>query len=54
MAWAIKKSVLVPFDFSTHSHWPVEKALELADKPSLVHILHVLPRLYPSPPSGLI
>jgi nucleotide-binding universal stress UspA family protein len=53
MAWTIRKPILVPFDFSDHSHLAVDKAIELAESPSQVHILHVLPTFVPLAPEGL-
>jgi nucleotide-binding universal stress UspA family protein len=52
MAWSISKAVLVPYDFSAHSRVAVEKALSIADSPSQVHILHVLPTFIPLAPEG--
>lgn len=52
MAWTLRESVLVPFDFSSHSRVAVDKALEIAESPSLVHILHVLPTFIPLAPEG--
>lgn len=43
MSWTIKNPILVPYDFSEHSHAAIEKAIELAGDRSLVHVLHVLP-----------
>ena len=43
MSWTIHNTILVPYDFSEHSHSAVEKAMELATTPSQIHILHVLP-----------
>jgi nucleotide-binding universal stress UspA family protein len=52
MAWQINKAILVPFDFSEHSHVAVDKALELAADKSKVYILHVLPPYVPMAPEG--
>jgi len=43
MSWTVRKVILVPYDFSEHSHAAVDKALELVDNKSLIHVLHVLP-----------
>lgn len=43
MSWTIKKAILVPYDFTEHSHAAVDKALEISDDKTLVHVLHVLP-----------
>jgi nucleotide-binding universal stress UspA family protein len=52
MAWSISKAVLVPYDFSAYSRVAVDKALSIADSPSQVHILHVLPTFIPLAPEG--
>ena len=52
MAWTVTKPVLVPYDFSSHSRLAVEKALELVESASLIHILHVLPTFVPLAPEG--
>ncbi|MFM8572426.1 MAG: universal stress protein [Pirellula sp.] len=52
MTWSISKAVLVPYDFSMHSREAVDKALSIADSPSQVHILHVLPTFIPLAPEG--
>ncbi|MCU0708795.1 MAG: universal stress protein [Pirellula sp.] len=52
MAWSVREPILVPFDFSTHSRVAVDKALEIADSPSQVHVLHVLPTFVPLAPEG--
>ena len=52
MDWSINKAVLVPYDFSAHSRVAVDKALAIADSPSQVHILHVLPTFIPLAPEG--
>ncbi len=43
MPWTITNKILVPYDFSEHSHSAVEKAMELAIAPCQIHILHVIP-----------
>ena len=53
MAWIIKKPILVPFDFSKHSHAAVDKAMELTDDKTLIHVLNVLPTFIALSPSGL-
>ena len=52
MAWSINKSILVPYDFSDHCMTAVDRALEIADTPSQVHVLHVLPTFVPLAPEG--
>jgi nucleotide-binding universal stress UspA family protein len=43
MSWFPKRTVVVPVDFSDESFDAVETALELAEHPSGVRIIHVLP-----------
>jgi len=43
MSWTIKKAILVPYDFSEHSHAAVDKAMEMTDDKTLIHVVHVLP-----------
>lgn len=50
MPWITHKPIVVPFDFSTHAVQAVENALLIADQPSQVHVLHVLPFLVPTEP----
>ena len=52
MSWTIQRAILVPYDFSQHSHTAVEKAIALAKDPSQVHILHVLPSFVTLAPAG--
>ena len=52
MSWTIKKAILVPYDFSQHSHAAVDKAIELADSRGLIHVLHVLPTFVRLTPAG--
>lgn len=52
MPWNIQHAILVPYDFSEHSHTAVEKAIQLADDPSQVHILHVLHTILALTPGG--
>lgn len=52
MALTVRKPILVPFDFSSHSREAVDKALEIAESPSQIHILHVLPTFVPLAPEG--
>ncbi|MFO0180245.1 MAG: universal stress protein, partial [bacterium] len=53
MTWTIEKKILVPFDFSEPSHAAMDKAIEIASHPSLVHVLHVLPPFVPLAPEGI-
>ncbi len=52
MSWNIQRPILVPYDFSQHSHTAVEKAIELAADPSQIYILHVLPTFVSLAPAG--
>ena len=52
MSWNIEHAILVPYDFSEHSHSAVEKAIQLAGNPSQVHILHVLHTILALAPGG--
>jgi len=52
MPWNIEHAILVPYDFSEHSHSAVEKAIQLAGNPSQVHILHVLHTILALAPGG--
>jgi len=42
MSWLPKQKVVVPIDFSEMSMDAISTALELVEKPSDVHVLHVL------------
>ena len=42
MSWLPKKNVVVPVDFSTQSLDAIRTALELAESPSSVHLIHVV------------
>ncbi|MCU0711742.1 MAG: universal stress protein [Pirellula sp.] len=53
MAWQIKGKILVPFDFSAHSHVAIDKAIEIAGNASGVHVLHVLAPFVPLAPEGV-
>lgn len=50
MGWTAKHCIVVPFDFSDHSHKAIDLALEMVDAPEHVHIIHVLPFIVPSEP----
>jgi nucleotide-binding universal stress UspA family protein len=50
MKWFENRDLVVPVDFSDESFAAVDVALQLAEKPSLVHVLHVLPLLEPLSP----
>lgn len=50
MGWTAKRCIVVPFDFSDHSHAAIDMALEMADDPKHVHVVHVLPFIIPTEP----
>jgi nucleotide-binding universal stress UspA family protein len=50
MTWLPRKTVIVPIDFSEDSFAALGTALELADDPSHVHVIHVLPVIEPAEP----
>ncbi|GAB5402562.1 MAG: universal stress protein [Aureliella sp.] len=50
MPWSITKPIVVPFDFSDHALEAVDKAVQLAESPNQIHILHVLPFMIPTEP----
>lgn len=45
MAWKTDKPILVPYDFSDHAYEALKRALDIADTPTNVHVLHVVPYL---------
>lgn len=53
MSWPLRKTVLVPIDFSEHSFAALGTARELVDEPGHLHVIHVLPHLEPADP-GMI
>ena len=57
MGWSAKRCIIVPFDFSDHSHAAIDQGLEMVDQPDHLHIIHVLPFIVPAEPGvvwGLI
>jgi nucleotide-binding universal stress UspA family protein len=50
MTGLTKRKIIVPIDFSDDSFAALETALEIAEQPSAVHIVHVLPDLSPAEP----
>jgi nucleotide-binding universal stress UspA family protein len=50
MNWLSKKTIIVPVDFSDDSFVALDTARELADEPSNLHVIHVLPILEPADP----
>ncbi len=50
MSWNIKKAIVVPYDFSEHALVALRKAISLAETPSQIHVLHVLPFMIPTEP----
>ena len=53
VVWQINGKILVPFDFSTHSHVAIDKAIEIAGSANKVHVLHVLAPFVPLAPEGI-
>ncbi len=53
MAWLPKKCVVVPIDFCESCFAAVELALEFAESPSQLHIVHVLAKLSPMEPGAV-
>ena len=50
MSWLPRKTVVVPIDFSDGSFAAMDAAAELADEPTHLHAVHVLPVLEPTDP----
>ena len=50
MRWFKNRELVVPVDFSDESFSAVDTALELAESPEHVHVIHVLPLLEPLSP----
>lgn len=50
MNWQVNKPIVVPFDFSDHAKAAVRQALEMADSPEQVHVVHVLALITPTEP----
>ena len=50
MSWLPKKSVVVPIDFSDESFEALHASLDMVEKPSGLHVIHVLPALEPAEP----
>ncbi len=50
MGWTAKHCIVVPFDFSDHSHDAIDMALEMVDVPEHIHVVHVLPFIIPTEP----
>ncbi len=46
MALTTEKPIVVPWDFSEMSQYALATAIEIAESPSQIHVLHVIP--YPS------
>jgi nucleotide-binding universal stress UspA family protein len=51
MEWFKNRRVVVPCDFSEESVSAVEVALQLAESPTEVHVVHVLPLLHAAEPA---
>ena len=50
MPWSLHQPIVVPFDFSDHSVAAVRQAVKIADAPSQVHVVYVIPFLIPTEP----
>lgn len=53
MTWSVKKSVVVPVDFSDESMSAVSAAIGLAESPAAVKVVHVLPDLAMTEPTEI-
>jgi nucleotide-binding universal stress UspA family protein len=53
MPWSVSGPVVVPFDFSDHARQAVKRAVEIAEQPSKIHVLHVLPFMIPTDPGAV-
>ena len=53
MSFLPKKLIVVPVDFSSCSATAIRTALELADSPADVHVIHVVQPLNPASPLGV-
>lgn len=51
MSWLPKKSIVVPVDFSESAYSAVEVALQLADEPAHIHVVHVSQPMHVAAPS---
>jgi nucleotide-binding universal stress UspA family protein len=51
MKWFKQKKIVVPYDFSDESKSAIEVALELAEKQSDIHIIHVMHELSATDPA---
>jgi nucleotide-binding universal stress UspA family protein len=47
MAWAPKKCVVVPYDFSSEARGALDTALELAESPACVRVVYAMQDLAP-------
>ena len=50
MNWLPRKNVVVPIDFSDDSFASLQTAREMAEEPSSLHVIHVLPILEAAEP----
>ena len=50
MNWLPRKNVVIPVDFSDDSFASLETAREMAEEPSSLHVIHVLPNLEATEP----
>ncbi len=50
MSWLLRKTVVVPIDFSDDSFAALDTAVEMADDRADLRVVHVLPELEPAEP----
>ncbi|MCR9291167.1 MAG: universal stress protein [bacterium] len=53
MPWSVQGPIVVPFDFSDHARQAIHRAVEIAEQPNHVHVLHVLPFMIPTDPGAV-
>lgn len=53
MSWLVKKSVLVPIDFSELSYKAIAPAKEFVEKETFLTLIHVLTALHPADPAAM-
>ena len=53
MSWLVKKSVLVPIDFSEWSYEAIAPAKEFAESETALTLIHVLTPLHPADPAAM-
>ena len=53
MSWLVKKSVLVPIDFSEWSYEAIAPAREYVESKTYLTLIHVLTPLHPADPAAM-